>query len=60
MNYDYYAEFQSHNAQFDSLNSEQITETINDICWMNNQYKYQKVLTTNSKSIKLWKIFDKT
>ena len=27
---------------------------------MNKQYKYQKILTTNAKSIKLWKVFEKT
>ncbi len=27
--------------------------------WMKSQGQYQKMLTMNSKSIKLWKIFEK-
>ena len=37
-----------------------IDETINMISWMKPQGKYRKILTTNSKTIKLWKIYEKS
>ena len=36
-----------------------VDETITDICWMKPQGKYRKIITTNSKAIKVWKFFEK-
>ena len=64
--YEYYAEvsnhsiqFQSHVREFDPLRSIDVDETITDINWLQGQGKYMKLLTTNTKNIKLWKIFEK-
>jgi len=37
-----------------------VEEEIAGIDWLKHQGKYMKMLTTNSRNIKLWKIFDKT
>lgn len=57
--YDYHFEFQSHEREFDTLQSLQIGEEVNHINWLTPQGKYMKVLTANSNTIKLWKIFEK-
>lgn len=36
-----------------------VEEEITGINWMRSQGKYLKMLTTNSKNIKLWKIYEK-
>lgn len=56
---DYYAEFQAHMQEFDCLRSQSVSESIEDICWLNSQNKYHKLLTSNSNTIKLWKLFEK-
>ncbi|KAL0485748.1 protein phosphatase PP2A regulatory subunit B [Acrasis kona] len=53
-------EFQSHEAEFDYLKSLEIEEKINKIKWCsphtsNSHY----LLTTNDKTIKLWKVYEK-
>jgi serine/threonine-protein phosphatase 2A regulatory subunit B len=55
--YEYYAEFQSHAKEFDPLRSMDIEEEITGITWMRPQGKYMKMATCNNKSIKLWKIY---
>ncbi|KAL0221964.1 hypothetical protein RCL1_001818 [Eukaryota sp. TZLM3-RCL] len=57
--YKYYAEFQSHQAEFDYLRSLEIDERINKICWLPQQNNSTLLLTTNDKTIKLWKVQDK-
>lgn len=58
--YEYYGEFQSHAKEFDPLRSMDIEEEITGINWLRPQGKYMKMLTCNSKSIKLWKIYERT
>lgn len=58
--YDYFSEFQSHTREFDPLRSMDIEEEIKDIHWLSPQGPYMKMITTNDRSVKLWKIFDKT
>ena len=41
------------------LTNKEILEEIVDICWLNPQGKYLKLITTNSKSIRIWKCFEK-
>jgi len=53
-------EFQSHSSEFDYLKSIEIEEKINKIRWLPPQNKNQFLLSTNDKTIKLWKIFSKT
>lgn len=54
---DYLMEFQAHDQEFDALKSTDIEEAIVDINWFNRQGKYLKMATTNSKRIKMWKIY---
>ncbi|KAG1453462.1 hypothetical protein G6F46_006861 [Rhizopus delemar] len=58
--YRFYTEFQSHEAEFDYLKSLEIEEKINKIKWCKRQNSAHFLLSTNDKTIKLWKIFDKT
>lgn len=58
-NLEYLTEFQSHTKEFDPLRSMEIEETITGISWMPQQGKYLKMLTTNPRTIKVWKIFEK-
>ena len=58
--YEYYFEFQSHEREFDSLKSMPMEEQINHICWFSSEGKYHKMLTSNSNSIKLWKLYEKS
>lgn len=37
-----------------------IEEEIKDIVWLSSQGNYMKMVTTNDRTIKLWKIFEKT
>jgi serine/threonine-protein phosphatase 2A regulatory subunit B len=55
----YFTEFQSHNREFDCLRSVDVDEEILAISWLPSQGKYHKLLSTNSRTIKLWKIFEK-
>jgi len=57
--YKFYVEFQSHEPEFDYLKSLEIEEKINKIKWLPRQNTNLFLLTTNDKTIKLWKIFDK-
>lgn len=36
-----------------------VSEKIVDTCWLRNQGKFLKMITTNSQSIKIWKAFEK-
>jgi serine/threonine-protein phosphatase 2A regulatory subunit B len=52
-------EFQSHEAEFDYLKSLEIEEKINCLRWCKPINSAFMVLTTNDKTIKLWRIQDR-
>jgi serine/threonine-protein phosphatase 2A regulatory subunit B len=58
--YKFFAEFQSHEPEFDYLKSLEIEEKINKIKWCPAGNNSHFLLTTNDKTIKLWKVFNKT
>jgi len=58
--YKFYTEFQSHEPEFDYLKSLEIEEKINKIKWCRRQNAAHFLLSTNDKTIKLWKVFEKT
>eukprot|EP00474_Spongospora_subterranea_P001130 CRZ01588.1 hypothetical protein [Spongospora subterranea] len=55
--YEHYTYFQSHKHDIDYLKSQYIAEKINMIRWCPNVHKSQMLLSTNDKTIKLWKMF---
>jgi len=57
--YKFYVEFQSHEPEFDYLKSLEIEEKINKIKWLNKTSGGHFLITTNDKTIKLWKVHDK-
>ncbi|KAF8716608.1 hypothetical protein AX14_012288 [Amanita brunnescens Koide BX004] len=58
--YRFYTEFQSHEPEFDYLKSLEIEEKINKIKWCKRQNSAHFLLSTNDKTIKLWKVFEKS
>lgn len=58
--YQFYCEFQSHDPEFDYLKSLEIEEKINCIRWCRNRGNGVFLLSTNDKTVKLWKIYEKT
>ena len=59
IDYGYFTEFQSHEQEFDVLKSMDIDEKINQIEWVNMGGRGLQLLTTNDKTVKLWKIYNK-
>ncbi|XP_024403121.1 serine/threonine protein phosphatase 2A 55 kDa regulatory subunit B beta isoform isoform X3 [Physcomitrium patens] len=57
--YRYSTEFQSHEPEFDYLKSLEIEEKINKIRWCQTANAAQFLLSTNDKTIKLWKVTEK-
>jgi len=57
--YKFYAEFQSHEPEFDYLKSLEIEEKINKIKWGRTTNSAHFLLTTNDKTIKLWKLSER-
>jgi serine/threonine-protein phosphatase 2A regulatory subunit B len=57
--YRFYTEFQSHEAEFDYLKSLEIEEKINQIAWCRRSSPALFLLSTNDKTIKLWKVAEK-
>uniref|UniRef100_A0A7S3D003 Serine/threonine-protein phosphatase 2A 55 kDa regulatory subunit B n=1 Tax=Palpitomonas bilix TaxID=652834 RepID=A0A7S3D003_9EUKA len=53
------AEFQSHEPEFDYLKSLEIEEKINKIRWMKRTSGSHMMLSTNDKTIKLWKLSER-
>lgn len=51
----YMTEFQSHEPEFDYLKSFEIEEKINKVRWVNQPSASRMILSTNDKTIKLWK-----
>ena len=54
--YKFYSEFQSHEPEFDYLKSLEINEKINKLSWLPRTHSAHFILSTNDKTIKLWKI----
>ena len=57
--YRFYCEFQSHEPEFDYLKSLEIEEKINRIRWRRGRAGPLFLLSTNDKTIKFWKIYEK-
>ena len=57
--YGFYAEFQSHEAEFDCLKSMEVAEKINQIKFLPRFNSSLMLLTSNEKTIKLWKVHKK-
>lgn len=58
--YQYLTELQSHNKEFDTLKTCEVEERINQIQWLRHEGKNMYLLSTNDKTVKLWKISEKT
>jgi serine/threonine-protein phosphatase 2A regulatory subunit B len=58
--YKFFTEFQSHEPEFDYLKSLEIEEKINKIRWCKRQNSAHFLLSTNDRTVKLWKIFEKS
>ncbi|GAV58342.1 hypothetical protein CFOL_v3_01876 [Cephalotus follicularis] len=54
--YQYKTEFQSHEPEFDYLKSLEIEEKINKVRWCAAPNRSHLILSTNDKTIKLWKV----
>ncbi|RWS24800.1 Protein phosphatase PP2A regulatory subunit-like protein [Leptotrombidium deliense] len=54
--YSVYTTFQSHEPEFDYLKSLEIEEKINKIRWLKRRNQSHFLLSTNDKTIKLWKV----
>jgi serine/threonine-protein phosphatase 2A regulatory subunit B len=57
--YKFFTEFQSHESEFDYLKSQEIEEKINQIAWCKRSNAGLYMLSTNDKTIKLWKIHER-
>jgi len=57
--YQLYTEFKSHDSEFDCLTSMEIEEKINQIKWFPYDSGNPLLLTTNDKTIKLFKMWEK-
>lgn len=57
--YNVYSTFQSHEPEFDYLKSLDIEEKINKIRWLKRCNPAHFLLSTNDKTIKLWKVSEK-
>jgi serine/threonine-protein phosphatase 2A regulatory subunit B len=57
--YKFFTEFQSHEPEFDYLKSLEIEEKINKIRWCARQNSAHFLLSTNDKTVKLWKVYEK-
>ncbi len=49
-------EFQSHEPEFDYLKSLEIEEKINKVRWCRSSNNTRMLLSTNDKTVKLWKV----
>ncbi|XP_070539908.1 serine/threonine-protein phosphatase 2A 55 kDa regulatory subunit B alpha isoform-like isoform X2 [Ptychodera flava] len=57
--YNVYSTFQSHEPEFDYLKSLEIEEKINKIKWLSRQNNAHFLLSTNDKTVKLWKVSER-
>ena len=58
--YSFHYQFQSHEPDFDCLKSLEIEEKINMIRFLPHQNQSLTLLSSNDKTVKLWKVSDKT
>ena len=54
--YRYLTDFQSHEPEFDYLKSLEIEEKINKVKWCRTSCGSRMLLSTNDKTIKLWRV----
>jgi serine/threonine-protein phosphatase 2A regulatory subunit B len=59
MEFRQHIQFQSHDPEFDYLKSVEIEEKINQIQWLKQKNAGHMLLSTNDKTVKLWKISSK-
>jgi serine/threonine-protein phosphatase 2A regulatory subunit B len=59
LDYSYLSELQSHLHDFDVLKSQDINEHINSIEWLKREGNNMFLLSTNDKTVKLWKLGEK-
>jgi len=59
LEYEFWIEFQSHESEFDYLKSVEIEERINQIKWLPRRNQNHFLLTTNDKTIKLWRLSER-
>lgn len=57
--YKFFTEFQSHDAEFDYLKLLEVEEKINKIKWLRLSNNLLYLLSTNDKTIKLWKVMER-
>uniref|UniRef100_A0A1I8ANH2 Serine/threonine-protein phosphatase 2A 55 kDa regulatory subunit B n=1 Tax=Steinernema glaseri TaxID=37863 RepID=A0A1I8ANH2_9BILA len=57
--YNTYITFQSHEPEFDYLKSLEIEEKINQIKWLKKKNHANFIISTNDKTVKLWKISER-
>ncbi|XP_025901953.1 serine/threonine-protein phosphatase 2A 55 kDa regulatory subunit B beta isoform isoform X1 [Nothoprocta perdicaria] len=57
--YNVYSTFQSHEPEFDYLKSLEIEEKINKIRWLPQHNAAYFLLSTNDKTVKLWKVSER-
>ncbi|KAK4535773.1 hypothetical protein CDCA_CDCA06G1798 [Cyanidium caldarium] len=57
--YRFWTQFQSHEPEFDYLKSLEIEEKINQVRWCRDVSGAHRLLTTNDKTIKLWRVYEK-
>lgn len=55
----FWTQFQSHEPEFDYLKSMEIEEKINQIRWCREVSGAQRLIATNDKTIKLWRVSEK-
>ena len=58
--YSFYLEFQSHEREFDCLRSVEIKQRIRQIKWCRPAELSPHLLSTNAKTVKLWKIHERS
>lgn len=56
LEYRYLTEFQSHDPEFDYLKSLEIEEKINQVKWVDRHSQSRFILSTNDKTVKLWRV----
>lgn len=58
-NFTFWTQFQSHEPEFDYLKSMEIEEKVNQIRWCRQVNDDQRLIATNDKTIKIWRVFEK-
>jgi serine/threonine-protein phosphatase 2A regulatory subunit B len=58
-NFAFWTQFQSHEPEFDYLKSMEIEEKINQIRWCRRINGDHRLIATNDKTIKIWRVFEK-